>query len=209
MYRTVSLGAWELDERMAHLELRLGRIAGILLMWGATLCVALFAFLVWRHGMSLHYLIVLGLAMVLGLGVRMPASFRINSVLFGVSILVGLYMAELLLAYSGSAVTSLGAQAWLSFPQDGNVRVAAERMKTMQETHREFDTRSRLEVVLDMRAHGVKAYPDVFPMVLFAPSSGEHIADSTPQCITSSPVSPARERPRWACESRAICGASD
>ena len=160
---------------MAHLELRLGRIAGILLMWGATLCVALFAFLVWRHGMSLHYLIVLGLAMVLGLGVRMPASFRINSVLFGVSILVGLYMAELLLAYSGSAVTSLGAQAWLSFPQDGNVRVAAERMKTMQETHREFDTRSRLEVVLDMRAHGVKAYPDVFPMVLFAPSSGEHI----------------------------------
>ncbi|MEK6803053.1 MAG: hypothetical protein AABZ34_10330 [Nitrospirota bacterium] len=34
---------------------------------------------------------------------------------------------------------------------------------------------SRLEVVLDMRAHGVKAYPDVFPMVLFAPSSREHI----------------------------------
>lgn len=160
---------------MAHFELRLGRIAGILLMWGATLCAALFAFLVWRHGMSLHYLIVLGLTIMLGLGARMPASFRINSVFFGVSVFVGLYVVELLLAYSGSAITSLGAQAWLSFPQDGNVRVAAERMKTMQETHREFDTRSRLEVVLDMRAHGVKAYPDVFPMVLFAPSSREHI----------------------------------
>ena len=34
------------------------------------------------------------------------------------------------------------------------------------------------------------------------------IADSTPQCIIFSPVSPARERPRWAFESRAICEVS-
>ena len=182
MYSHASLDARGLTRRMAQLEQRLGRLAGMLLMLGAGLCVALFAFLVWRHGLSLHYLVLLGVALMVGFGARMPASFRINSVLFGVSTLVGLYVAELLLAYSGSAITSLGAQAWLSFPQDGNVRVAAERMKTVQETHQAFDTRSRLEVVLDMRARGVKAYPDVFPMVLFAPSSGEHI-----QSVLASP----------------------
>lgn len=159
---------------MANFESRLGYLAGRLLVGGATLCVGLFAFLVWRHGMALHYLSVLGLATILLLGARMPARFRINSLLLGISIVVGIYLAELLLVYSSAAITSLGAQAWLSFPQDGNVRVAAERMKTVQ-SHQGFDTRSRLEVVQDMRAHGVNAYPDVFPMVLFEPSSSEHI----------------------------------
>ena len=156
---------------MIPLEPGLGRLAGLLLMWGAMLCMALFAVLVWRHGLSLHYLVMLTLAVLLGFSVRLPASFKINIALLGLSTLVSVYGAELLLTYSGSAITALGAHAWLSFPQDGNVRVAAERMKTIQETHQEFDTRSRLDVVLDMRAHGVKAYPDVFPMVLFKPSS--------------------------------------
>lgn len=156
---------------MTPLEPRFGRLAGLLLMWGAMLCMALFAVLVWRHGLSLHYLVMLTLAVLLGFSVRLPASFKINIALLGLSTLVSVYGAELLLTYSGSAITALGAHAWLSFPQDGNVRVAAERMKTIQETHQEFDTRSRLDVVLDMRAHGVKAYPDVFPMVLFKPSS--------------------------------------
>ena len=156
---------------MTPLEPRFGRLAGLLLMWGAMLCLALFAVLVWRHGLSLHYLVMLALAVLLGFSVRLPASFKINIALLGLSTLVSVYGAELLLTYSGSAITALGAHAWLSFPQDGNLRVAAERMKTIQETHQEFDTRSRLDVVLDMRAHGVKAYPDVFPMVLFKPSS--------------------------------------
>ena len=156
---------------MTPLEPRFGRLAGLLLMWGAMLCLALFAVLVWRHGLSLDYLVILALAMMLGFSVRLPASFKINIALLGLSTLVSVYGAELLLTYSGSAITALGAHAWLSFPQDGNLRVAAERMKTIQETHQEFDTRSRLDVVLDMRAHGVKAYPDVFPMVLFKPSS--------------------------------------
>ena len=160
---------------MTPLEQRLGRLADLLLVWGAGLCVALFAFLVWRHGLSLHYLVLPGFALLLGFTVRMPASFKINGVLLVFSTLMALYAAELLVTYTGSAIASLGAQAWLSFPQDGNARVAAERMKTVQETHQPFDTRSRLEVVMDMRAHGVTAYPDVFPMVLFAPSSGAQI----------------------------------
>lgn len=157
------------------MERRLGNLANVVLVLGAALCVVLFAFLVWRHGMSLRYLVLLGLAALLAFGVRMPVSIKINSVIFGISTCVAIYAAELLLAYSGTGITSLGAQAWLSFPQDANVQVAAERMKTVQEIHQKFDTRSRLEVILDMRAHGIPAYPDVFPMVLFAPSSSESI----------------------------------
>jgi len=160
---------------MAKLGRQLGKLANFVLLLGAALCAGVFAFLVWRHGMSLRYVVFVGLAVILALGVRMPESLRINSVLVGVSTCVAVYLAELLLAYSGTAITSLGAQAWLSFPQDANVRVAAERMKTVQETHQKFDARSRLEVILDMRAHGVNAYPDVFPMVLFAPSSSDSI----------------------------------
>lgn len=160
---------------MAKLGNQLGKVANIALLLGTALCAGMFVFLVWRHGMSVRYLAFAGLAVLLALGLRMPESLRINSVLFGVSTCLAVYLAELLLAYSGTAITSLGAQAWLSFPQDANVRVAAERMKTVQETDRKFDARSRLEVILDMRAHGVNAYPDVFPMVLFAPSSSDSI----------------------------------
>ncbi len=157
------------------MERRLGNLANIVLLLGAALCVVLFAFLVWRHGMSLRYLVFLGLAAMLAFGVRMPVPIRINSVICGMSTCVAIYASELLLAYSGTGITSLGTQAWLSFPQDANVQVAAERMKTVHEIHQKFDTRSRLEVILDMRAHGIHAYPDVFPMVLFAPSSSESI----------------------------------
>lgn len=160
---------------MVSVGQRLEKLTSVVLLLSSVICVVLFAFLVWRHGVSLRYLVFLGLAVILALGMRMPESIRINTVLCGVSTLAAVYFAELFLAYSGSAITSLGSQAWLSFPQDANVRVAAERMKTVQETHQKFDARSRLEVILDMRAHGVNAYPDVFPMVLFAPASSETI----------------------------------
>ena len=103
---------------MAKLGRQLGILANCVLLLGAALCAGLLVFLVWRHGMSLRYVVFVGLAVILALGVRMPESLRINSVLVGVSTCVAVYLAELLLAYSGTAITSLGAQAWLSFPQD-------------------------------------------------------------------------------------------
>ena len=154
---------------------RLGKVANLVLLLSATLSVMIFGLLVWRHGYSLSYLVLLGLAAMLALGMRLPESIRINGTLCVISTVLAVYSTELILAYSGSSITALGAQAWLSFPQDANVQVAAERMKTVQKSDQKFDVRTRLEVVSAMRARGVKAYPDVFPMVLFAPSSGTTI----------------------------------
>ncbi|MCS6297072.1 MAG: hypothetical protein H8K09_12630 [Nitrospira sp.] len=163
---------------MTSIGQRLGRLANILLLLGAASCLLLFATMVWQHGMSLRYMVFLLLSLVFVFGTRMPESFKINGVLCGMSLAIAVYGVELLLAYSGSAIAALGAQAWLSFPQDANPRVAAERMRTVHETQQHFDTRSRLEVILDMRARGINAFPDVFPMVLFEPASGISIQSS-------------------------------
>lgn len=163
---------------MSSIGRRLERFANTLLLLGAAICLLSFAVMVWRHGLSLRYIVFLVLALVFVLGTRMPESFKINTVLCGMSLVIAVYGVELFLAYSGSAIAALGAQAWLSFPQDANPRVAAERMKTVHETQQHFDTRSRLEVIQDMRARGVNAFPDVFPMVLFEPASGISIQSS-------------------------------
>lgn len=154
---------------------KLGRAANIVLMLGAAVCVVACAFLVWRHGMSFRYVGLMAFAVMLASAVQLPESVKINGVLVGVSTVLALYLVEVILAYSGSAIASLGAQAWLSFPQDANPKVAAERMKTMGAGNQKFDTRSRLQVIHDMRAQGIKAYPDVFPEVLFEPASSTTI----------------------------------
>ncbi len=163
---------------MGSMGQRLARLASILLLVGAATCLLLFVVMVWRHGVSGRYTVFLVLALVFALAVRLPESFRINSVLCGMSLAIAVYGVEFILAYSGSAIAALGAQAWLSFPQDANPRVAAERMKTVHETQQHFDTRSRLQVIQDMRAQGINAFPDVFPMVLFEPGSGVSIQSS-------------------------------
>ena len=160
---------------MGAIGRRLERAADVALMLSATACVALFIFLVWRHGMSYRYLaFMVGAAILVG-GVRLPESVKVNCVLVGMSTLVALYFAEVILAYSGSAIASLGVQGWLSFPQDANPKVAADRIKTLEAGNQKFDTRSRLQVIHDMRARGIDAYPDVFPRVLFEPASSETI----------------------------------
>lgn len=160
---------------MGELGKVLGKAANGALLLGAALCVVLCVFFMLRHGMSFRYLAFLVSAAMLIGAMRLPESVRINGVLVGLSTLVALYFAEVILAFSGSAIASLGAQAWLSFPQDANPKVAAERMKTLDTGDQKFDARSRLEVIYDMRMRGINAYPDVFPMVLFEPASRETI----------------------------------
>jgi hypothetical protein len=51
---------------MAKLGRQLGILANCVLLLGAALCAGLLAFLVWRHGMSLRYLVFVGLAVSTG-----------------------------------------------------------------------------------------------------------------------------------------------
>lgn len=160
---------------MGEMGRRMGKAANLALLLGATVCVALFVFLVWRHGLSYRYAAIMVVAALLSAGVRLPESLKINGVFVGVSTLLALYFVEVVLAYSGSTIAPLGAQGWLSFPQDANPKVAADRIKTLEAGDQKFDTRSRLQVIHDLRARGIDAYPDVFPRVLFEPASSETI----------------------------------
>ena len=54
---------------------------------------------------------------------------RVNLLLCLLSSVIALYSAEILLAYSPSVLNHSSATAWLEFPQDANVRVAAERVE--------------------------------------------------------------------------------
>ncbi len=160
---------------MGEMGRRMGKAANLVLLLGATVCVALFVFLVRRHGLSYRYAAIMVVAALLSAGVRLPESLKINGVFVGVSTLLALYFVEVVLAYSGSTIAPLGAQGWLSFPQDANPKVAADRIKTLEAGDQKFDTRSRLQVIHDLRARGIDAYPDVFPRVLFQPASSETI----------------------------------
>jgi len=154
---------------------RLTRLGDIALVGGSLACVMSFGFLVWRHGLALHYLNLLGVAVGLAVGLRLSASHRINLALCLLSTIIALYSAEVLLAYSSSVLNHPSATVWLDFPQDANARVAAERVNREKQANKKFDTRSRLEVVHEFRAHGIMVYPDVFPTVLFAPGPGTSI----------------------------------
>ena len=153
----------------------LARVGDIGLAGGAFVSLAIFGYLVWKHGLALHYLSLLGIAAGLAFGLWLSESHRINLVLCLLSSVIAIYSAELFLAYSPSVLNHPNATAWLEFPQDANVKVAAERVEREKRINKSFDVRSRLEVVYELRAQGVMAYPDVFPTVLFAPGTGASI----------------------------------
>ena len=153
----------------------LARLANIGLAGGSFVCLAAFGYLLWRHGFAPQYLSLLGSSVCLIFGMCLSEPRRVNLLLCLLSSVIALYSAEILLAYSPSVLNHSSATAWLEFPQDANVRVAAERVEREKQTNKNFDVRSRLQVVYGLRAQGIKAYPDVFPAVLFQPGPGASI----------------------------------
>ena len=85
---------------MSSIGHRLGKFASRVLLFGVAVCLLLFAVMVWRHGMSIRYTVFLLLALVFALGLRMPDTYKINSVLCGMSLAIAVYGVELLLARS-------------------------------------------------------------------------------------------------------------
>jgi lysophospholipase L1-like esterase len=73
--------------------------------------------------------------------------------------------------------TRFAINDWLNFPEDANSRVAVTRIKQGKSVDAAFDTRTRLQVVNDLREEGIRAYPDVFPAVLFQ-SNGQKVIRS-------------------------------
>ena len=149
----------------------LERMASVGLIIGAMACLGFFLILVWIHGISLHYLILVAAAVGMALGIRLPAHYQVNAVLLLFSSALAVYAAEAVLVYSSIGLNAVEGAGWLNFPQDATARVGAERLHLEKKKNKTFDARTRLEVVQELRARGVRAYPDVFPAVLFTAGS--------------------------------------
>lgn len=130
-----------------------------------------------RHGWTLHYLVFPALAMTFFAALRLQASAKVNLALFLASTAVGLYGAEVLLGQVILSPSRFSLNDWLNFPEDANSSVAVNRIKQEKSINASFDTRTRLEVVKDLRKQGIRAFPDVFPAVLFQ-SNGKQVLRS-------------------------------
>jgi hypothetical protein len=153
------------------------RIANITLIGAGGCCILFFLFNVTRHGWVLHYILFPALAVVFFAALKLRASIRVNLALFLVSAAIALYGAEALLGQVIFTPNRFSMNDWLNFPEDANSSVAVNRIKQEKPKNARFDTRTRLEVVRDLRKQGVNAFPDVFPAVLFQ-SNGKQVITS-------------------------------
>jgi hypothetical protein len=153
------------------------RAGDFILVSAGVSCILFFLFNAIRHGWTLHYLVFLGLAGALFAVLLFRVSIRVNLALLLISTTMGLYGAEALLGLVMFSPARFSTNDWLNFPEDANSSVAVNRIKQEKSANASFDTRTRLEVVLDLRKRGIRAFPDVFPAVLFQ-SNGKRVITS-------------------------------
>lgn len=159
------------DKAMKADEL-LSKIASIVLAGGASLCIFVTFYFIYYYGwtgqrvfssplgMILYLVFPVVLASLLfGFSRRSP-NFRVNAALVCVSVASSLYAAELLLPF----FTSSSSVLW----GDGNYDEKTEKdiVALAKKFGVDFDTRSRLEVVTDLRKRNIEAVPSVIPLGL-------------------------------------------
>jgi lysophospholipase L1-like esterase len=101
-------------------------------------------------------------ASVLFASLRLRPAYRINLVIFLSSVGISVYTVELLLPLSGTSV------AW--FHSKSMVK-----KKIAQKFGVDFDTRSRLQVIRDLRRNGVDAVPAIAPLALLQGQRGVYL----------------------------------
>lgn len=135
---------------------------GILLGIGAALALIL-TYLVFAHGMALHYVFVGVVALGL-LAMRwLNTSVKINLAFVVLSSLLAVYACELVLAIVASVRANFEVTQWLTFPNDHTPGSAQARLEKNSKDNPTFDRRDKLQVIKDLERQGVSAYPAVVP----------------------------------------------
>jgi hypothetical protein len=138
----------------------------ILIATGSS-CLLFLLFNVIRHGWAEHYLALPLFAMIAFGALRTSVATRVNVALLFLSTAVALYGAEALIGHVVFSSSRFSMEDWLNFPSDRSSSAAVTRIKEERSVRTSFDTRTRLEVVHDLRSRGVHAFPDVFSAALF------------------------------------------
>lgn len=146
---------------------RVRKLADAVLIAAAASCLLFLIIMLLRHGWAWHYLLLIALAGIGLAALRLSVSTKINLALLLLSTTMGVYGAEALVGHVLFSSSRFSMSDWLNFPSDRDSRAAVSRIKEEQSSHASFDTRTRLQVVQDLRSRGVRAFPDVFSAVLF------------------------------------------
>jgi hypothetical protein len=154
---------------------RIGRLAGFanfVLISGGALCVLMLFYSIYHYGLTgrrsftspmgmvLYYGVPVVLAGVFFALLRLERIKRISVALLLVSIGLSIHAANLFLALTDARVTRANRTLWL---RPGDVEDIVELAK---EYGVRFDTRSKLQVISDLNAKGIDAFPSLVPLVL-------------------------------------------
>ena len=123
-------------------------------------------------GVWAYYVVPAVSAGLLFASLQLQSSLRIKLALVLLSTGFSLCGAELFLQILDSRVLKLELPLhWLTFPSYGTVEAVSERLKGAKKFGVDFDTRSKLEVIADLRRKGIDAYPGIPPRWLLDKSA--------------------------------------
>ena len=143
-----------------------GKLADAILILAGCSSLLFLLFNISRHGWTSHYLSLLLIAVMFFSALRLAVSTRINVVLALLSTAISLYTAEALLGQVLFTPSRFSAWDWLNFPEDVTTEIAIDRIKEKKALNASFDSRTRLQVVRDLRSRGIHAFPHIFLSVL-------------------------------------------
>jgi len=169
----MSKGMWIMSEE--KLFAKAATAANLMLAVAGTLCLSVLSYFIYYYGWTgqrrfaspvgvwLYYVGPAAMAALLFASLRLRVSNKINVVLCSYSVVVAIYLFE------------IGANVWFTLPSvrdkeaDQALANAAKGVK--------FDTRSRTEVIQDLRKQGIDAGPSIFPQGLLT-QNGDHTLKS-------------------------------
>lgn len=141
------------------------RIADVILKAASLVLSGFWCYLVGRHGWDSLYLVPLILIAGLLATLRLDPTVRVNAVLVGLALCISAYVSEFVLAVEDDLAPVQSRMQWLPF-QSGE-EYADARALAASPSGISFDRRSRLQVLNDLRAKNIDAWPAIAPQFLF------------------------------------------
>jgi hypothetical protein len=159
--------------RQEHFIAKAATMANMLLVAGGVVSLLVLCYFLYQYswsgnrefasrtGVLMYYVIPVLAAGLLFAALRLKPAYKINIVLVGFGVIASVYAAELYLrmAYSSSGDSGTGMM--------GIIQKSKEQKKLVAELSQkygvEIDTRSRLEVIADLKHRGIDAVPSVIP----------------------------------------------
>lgn len=141
----------------------ISKIAELVLKASSALCLLATGYLVLVHGWELKYALPVVLAVALAAATRLDSEWRINAALSWVAVAFACYAVNFVLAFADASTNLDPPTRWVSF-QSGEER--QDRAMVAKSLGVEFDTRSRLEILTELRRRGFDAWPSIAPRVV-------------------------------------------